>query len=33
MGRECSTIWGEEEFIWDIGGKAKMKETTRKTKT
>jgi hypothetical protein len=25
--------WREEEYIWDIGGKARKKETTRKTKT
>jgi hypothetical protein len=25
--------WGEEECVWDIGGKARRKETTRKTKT
>jgi hypothetical protein len=25
--------WGEEECIWDIGGKARRKETTEKTKT
>jgi hypothetical protein len=24
---------GEEECIWDIGGKARRKETTRKNKT
>jgi hypothetical protein len=24
---------GEERYIWDIGGKARRKETTRKTKT
>jgi hypothetical protein len=24
---------GEEECIWDIGGKARRKETTRKTNT
>jgi hypothetical protein len=32
MGRACSTK-GEEEYIQDIGGKARKKETTRKTKT
>jgi hypothetical protein len=26
-------IVGEEEYIYDIGGKARRKETTRKTKT
>jgi hypothetical protein len=25
--------WGEEECIWDFGGKAGRKETTKKTKT
>jgi hypothetical protein len=33
MGGSCSTNGGEEERIWVIGGKAKEKETTRKTKT
>jgi hypothetical protein len=33
MGRECSTHGIEEECILDFGGKARMKETTRKTKT
>jgi hypothetical protein len=33
MGRACSTNWGEEECIWDTGGKARRKETTRKTKS
>jgi hypothetical protein len=28
----CSTNRGEEECIWDIGGKAGRKETTRKIK-
>jgi hypothetical protein len=32
MGRACSMNGGDEEFIWDIGGKARRKETTRKTK-
>jgi hypothetical protein len=27
------TNGGEEESIWDIGGNARRKETTRKTKT
>jgi hypothetical protein len=31
MDRACSTN-GEEECIYDIGGKARRKETTRKTK-
>jgi hypothetical protein len=26
-------MWGGEECIWDIDGKARRKETTRKTKT
>jgi hypothetical protein len=25
--------WGEEECIWDIGGKARRKENTGKTET
>jgi hypothetical protein len=33
MGRACSTNGGEEECIKDIGGKARRKETTGKTKT
>jgi hypothetical protein len=33
MGRICSTNGGEEECIKDIGGNARRKETTRKTKT
>jgi hypothetical protein len=32
MGRACSTIGREEEYIYDIGGKARMKDTNRKTK-
>jgi hypothetical protein len=32
MGRACSTM-GKEECIWDIGGKARRKETTEKAKT
>jgi hypothetical protein len=32
MGRACSKNVGEYECIWDIGGKARRKETTRKTK-
>jgi hypothetical protein len=31
--RACSTNGGEEECILDIGGKARRKETSRKTKT
>jgi hypothetical protein len=33
MGMACSMIRGEEECIYDIGGKARRKETIRKTKT
>jgi hypothetical protein len=33
MGGACSTNRGEEECIYDIGGKARRKETTVKTKT
>jgi hypothetical protein len=33
MGWSCSTIGGEEERVEVIGGKAKRKETARKTKT
>jgi hypothetical protein len=33
MGRACSTNAGEEECIEDIGGNARGKERTRKTKT
>jgi hypothetical protein len=33
MDRACSTNGGEKECIEDIGGKARRKETTRKTKT
>jgi hypothetical protein len=32
MGRACSTNGGEEEYIEDIGGKSRRKETTGKTK-
>jgi hypothetical protein len=32
MGRACRTNGEEEEYIRDIGGKARRKETTRKTK-
>jgi hypothetical protein len=33
MDRACSTNGGEEEYIYsyDIGGKARRKETTRNT--
>jgi hypothetical protein len=30
MGRACSTNRGEEECIYDIGGKARRKETILK---
>jgi hypothetical protein len=33
MGRACSTNREEAECIQDIGGKARRKETARKTKT
>jgi hypothetical protein len=33
IGTACSTNGSEDECIYDIGGKARMKETTRKTKT
>jgi hypothetical protein len=33
MGRACSTNGGEEECIYDIGGKSKRKEIIRKMKT
>jgi hypothetical protein len=32
MGRGCSMDGREEECIQDIGGKARKKETTRKSK-
>jgi hypothetical protein len=32
MRRACSTNGGEEEFIYDIGGKDERKEMTRKNK-
>jgi hypothetical protein len=32
MDRACSTIGGEEKYIKDTSGKARRKETTRKTK-
>jgi hypothetical protein len=31
--KSCSTYGGEEERVYVIGGKARGKETTRKTKT
>jgi hypothetical protein len=33
MGRECRTNGGEKERVWVVGGKARGKEVTRKTKT
>jgi hypothetical protein len=33
IGGACSTNGGEEEYIQDIGGKARRKGTTAKTKT
>jgi hypothetical protein len=33
MGRAYSKNTVEEEYIYDIGGKARRKENTRKTKT
>jgi hypothetical protein len=33
MGGTCSIIWGEEERIQISGGKARRKETVKKTKT
>jgi hypothetical protein len=33
MGRACRTNGGEAVCIWDIGGKARRKEVTRKIKT
>jgi hypothetical protein len=33
MARECSTNRVEEEYIYGFGGKARGKETTRKSKT
>jgi hypothetical protein len=33
MGKACKTNGGDEKCIKDICGKARMKETTRKTKT
>jgi hypothetical protein len=32
MGKACSTNGGEEECIWDIGGKFGKKETTGRPK-
>jgi hypothetical protein len=33
MGGACSTNGGEEERVYVVGGKARGKETTRRTKT
>jgi hypothetical protein len=33
MGRTCSMHGVEEKGIYDIGGKSRRKQTTRKTKT
>jgi hypothetical protein len=33
MNRACSTNGRGEECIWDTGGKARRKDTARKTKT
>jgi hypothetical protein len=33
MDRACKTMGGEEKCIWDIGGEARRKETSRKTQT
>jgi hypothetical protein len=33
MTRVCSTNGGDEECIYDIGGKARRKEIIRKAKT
>jgi hypothetical protein len=33
MDRACSANGGEAEYIYDIGGKARKNENTRKTKT
>jgi hypothetical protein len=33
MFEDSSGNWGEEKFIQLIGGKARRKETTRKSKT
>jgi hypothetical protein len=33
MGGACSPNGGEEERVWVVGGKARGKEATRKTKT
>jgi hypothetical protein len=32
IGRACSTDGGEEECVWDIGGKARSKQITRMKK-
>jgi hypothetical protein len=33
VGGACSPNGGKEKYVWVIGGKAKGKETTMKTKT
>jgi hypothetical protein len=33
MGRACSPNGGEEECVYDFGGKAGRKETIRKTQS
>jgi hypothetical protein len=32
MGSACSTNGGKDKCLYDIGGKARRKETTKKTK-
>jgi hypothetical protein len=32
MGRACSMDGGEEEYVYNVGGEARRKEITRKTK-
>jgi hypothetical protein len=32
MNRACSTNEGEEEWVYNVGGKDRKKKTTRKTK-
>jgi hypothetical protein len=33
MGKDMEHEWGKVRYIYDIGGKARKKETTRKIKT
>jgi hypothetical protein len=33
MGKTCSVIVIEEECIYDVGGRTRLKETSRKIKT